>query len=671
VPAVVVAAGHRTRLSEPFGIALGPDGSIYVSEGGDAPEIRRVTPDGDVQPLAGGRRGFADGRGSSAAFDTPSHLALGHDGALYVADTGNHAVRRVTPEGDVSTIAGDGAPGSGDGAGARLNGPVGVAAGVGGSVLVADTYNDRIVRLDAPASAGSSSSPASGSWVVTTLAGSGAPGLVDGAGVAASFDTPTALTAFPDGSVIVADTGNDALRRIAPGGWVTTVPSIDVSGAASALWRPMGVAAGSQGRLYITDARARVVELVPDGGRRVLAGAHPGFANGRGTAALMREPSGIAVAEGGRVVVADTLNGLIRILDMPERLGSWPPTPPSLATGFDLAHFARVPLLWPIDPQEGPHEVAGTLGEPRGNAGGDGRERFHAGVDVRADQGARVLAVRDGVVSSVLPTGSTGTLNEYLIVGPLTYVHIRAGRDRAEAPVADWATVLADPGTGKPARVRVRRGTHIAAGDTIGSVNRFRHVHLNVGPPGEEANALLVGLPGMVDTVPPVIAPAGITLTDLEGRPLTQRVRRRLVVSGPVRIVVEAYDRMDDSPPRRRLGVYRLGYQVLSTDGTPTLEFVQPHIAITFDRLPPASDAPPSLYAPGSGIPFYGTRTTRYRYLVTSRVHEGTVVESPWVPRLAPGDYVLRVLAEDAAGNVAVSGRDLPITVEPLPAPAG
>ena len=130
---------------------------------------------------------------------------------------------------------------------------------------------------------------------------------------------------------------------------------------------------------------------------------------------------------------------------------------------------------------------------------------------------------------------------------------------------------------------------------------------------------------------------------------------------------------MDDSPPRRRLGVYRLGYQVLSTDGTPTLEFVQPHIAITFDRLPPAADAPPSLYAPGSGIPFYGTRTTRYRYLVTSRVHEGTVVESPWVPHLPPGDYVLRVLAEDAAGNVAGfrARITVAIAVEPLPAPCG
>ncbi len=475
--------------------------------------------------------------------------------------------------------------------------------------------------------------------MLTTLAGSGTPGLVDGAGIFASFDTPTGVAALPDGSVIVADTGNDALRRIAPDGSVTTVSSIDVSGAASALWRPMGVAAGSQGRLYVTDSRARVVEMVPDGGRRVLAGAHPGFANGRGTAAAMREPAGIAVASDGRVVVADTLNGLIRVLDMPERLGPWTPTPPALATGFDLARFARVPLVWPVEPQEGPHEVAGTLGEPRGNAGGDGRERFHAGVDVRADQGVPVRAVRDGVVSSVLAAGSVGTLNEYLIVGPLTYVHIRAGRDRAEAPVAEWATVLADPDTGKPARVRVRRGTHVAAGDVIGSVNRFRHVHLNVGPPGEEANALLVGLPGMVDTVPPVIAPAGITLTDLEGRPLTERVRRRLVVNGPVRIVVEAYDRMDDSPPRRRLGVYRLGYQVLSADGTPTLEFVQPHIAITFDRLPPAADAPPSLYAPGSGIPFYGTRTTRYRYLVTSRVdagHRGRVAmgASPGAGRL-------------------------------------
>ncbi len=128
-------------------MAIGPDGAIYVSEGGDAPTIRRVTPEGDLQPFAGRRRGFADGRGSAAAFDTPSHLALGADGTLYVADTGNHAIRRVTPEGEVSTLAGDGMPGDGEGPRARLNGPVGVAVTVDGRVVVADTYNDRIVVL--------------------------------------------------------------------------------------------------------------------------------------------------------------------------------------------------------------------------------------------------------------------------------------------------------------------------------------------------------------------------------------------------------------------------------------------------------------------------------------------------------------------------------------------
>ena len=445
--------------------------------------------------------------------------------------------------------------------------------------------------------------------------------------------------------------------------------SIDVSGAASALWRPMGVAAGSQGRLYVTDARARVVELVPDGGRRVLAGAHPGFANGRGTAASMREPSGIAVAEGGRVVVADTLNGLIRVLDMPERLGPWTPTPPSLATGFDLAHFARVPLVWPIDPQEGPHEVAGTLGEPRGNPGGDGRERFHAGVDVRADQGGPSGRFATALSPRCWPTGSIGTL-KVPDVGPLTYVHIRAGRDRAEAPVADWATVLADPDTGKPARVRVRRGTHVAAGDMIGSVNRFRHVHLNVGPPGEEANALLVGLPGMVDTVPPVIAPAGITLTDLDG---TSAHRARQEPSGRQRARPHrgrGVRRMDDSPPRRRSAstvsatrscrpMARRRWSSCSrtsrSRSTGCLLPPMPRLAVhARQRNPVLRNANDALSLPGDQPRGPG--------------HRGRVAMGA---QSAAGRLRLRVLAEDAAGNVAISGRDLPITVEPLPAPAG
>ena len=644
VPAVVTAGAGAT-FTEPFGIAADGD-AVYVA---DAHAIWRIAPDGHVRRVAGGHRGFADGTGDAAAFDTPSHIALAADGVLFIADSGNHAIRRMTPDGAVTTVAGDGQAGAGDGPGARLRGPVGVAVGPAGRLYAADTYNDRIVEFS--------------NGGIRTVAGGIGPGLVDAEGHAAAFDTPTGLAALDDGSLVVADAGNDALRRIAPSGGVTTIATIDRTGSATWLWRPIGVAPGSQGRLYVTDARARVTELVGDGSRRVLAGGHLGFTDGQGTAARFRDPSGIAITPSGRLLVADTGNGLVRVLDLPMRLQAWPPTPPGLRTGFDAPGFARVPLVWPLDPQDGPHEIAGTMGEARGNPGGDGRERFHAGVDVRADDGTLVRAVRDASVTSVLATGLTGTLSEYVTVGPLTYVHVRAGRDRSDEPLVPWAILIPDPSTGRLARVRVPRGTFVPAGSVVGTTNRFRHVHLNVGPAGEEANALDVGLPGVVDTVPPVIAPNGITLTDLEGRPVLERSNRRVVIRGPVRIVVDAYDRMNDSPPRRRLGLYRVGYQVVMPDGRPTPEFATPHVAITFDRLPPAPDAPPSLYARGSGIPFYGTRMTRFRYLVTTRVEDGHVVEAPWYPRLPPGDYLIRVLAEDAAGNTAVSGRDLPIRV--------
>jgi hypothetical protein len=658
IPTVVSIAGTRGELDQPFGVAVARDGAIFVAESGERSAIWCIEAGGERRLVAGGAPGFADGAGQSARFDTPSHISLAPDGALFVADTGNHAVRRVTPDGLVTTIAGDGTPGTGDGTAARFNGPVGIAVGADGKVFVADTYNDRIVRLS-PAAGGDSR------WSVTTVAGGAGPGLVDGAGVDARFDTPSGLVAVADGSVVVADTGNDALRRVSSEGDVTLLDAVDLTGAASVLWRPLGVAAGSRGRLFVTDSRTRVVEVIPDGVRRVIAGGRLGFADGIGTAVRFREPAGIATDVLGRLAVADLGNGLVRVLDLPERLGAVPPVPPLRIPGFDLAAFARVPLVWPVEPQDGPHEIAGTMGEPRGNPGGEGRERFHAGVDVRAEEGTPVRAVRGGRVSSVLPTGAVNTLSEYLTVGPLTYVHIRAGRGERDEPLAGWATVIPDELSGRPARVRVRRGTRIAAGEVIGTVNRFHHVHLNVGPAGEEHNALLVGLPGVVDTVPPIVVPRGVTVTDLNGVPLEERERGRLIVRGPVRIIVEAFDQMDDSPARRRLGLYRVGYQVLGSDGAPIPSFVRPHVAVEFDRLPSDEGAPPSLYAQGSGIPFYGSRVTRYRYLVTSRVDGDRVVEVPWEPSVPPGDYIIRALAADAAGNIAVRGTDLPITVRP------
>ena len=257
----------------------------------------------------------------------------------------------------------------------------------------------------------------------------------------------------------------------------------------------------------------------------MLAGAHAGFANGIGTAASMREPSGIAVADDGRVVVADTLNGLVRVLDLPERLGPGRHRRPCLRPASTSRSLRVCRCYGRLTLRKGRTKWPGRWASRAAIPEVTAASAFTPAWTCAPTRVVPVRAVRDGVVSSVLPTGSIGTLNEFLI-GRSDHVRPHPRGTRPSGPaLAAWATVLADPDTGKPARVRVRRGTHVASGDVIGSVNRFRHVHLNVGPPGEEANALRVGLPGLVDTVPPVIAPAGITLTDLAGRPLTERVR--------------------------------------------------------------------------------------------------------------------------------------------------
>ena len=324
----------------------------------------------------------------------------------------------------------------------------------------------------------------------------------------------------------MADTGNELIRRIAPDGLVTTVQSIDVTGSAEGIVRPIGIAVMAEGRLAVTDRRGRIVEMTPMGVIRTLAGSVSGYVDGDNATARFRAPTGLALRGDGALVVADAGNRMIRLLDVPAPAMAMRPAPPGLTGGFDLARFAALPLIWPLEPQGGPHEVAGTFGEARGNPGGTGHDRFHAGVDVHGEDGELVLAVRDGKVDQPIPTGGFGSLNEYLAIGPITYVHMRAGRDRLNRPLwPDDVAILFDD-TGQPVRTRVRRGWRVRAGQAIGTVNRFRHVHLTVGPLGEELNPLEFRLPGFVDTIPPTIAPRGIELTDLSGQPIKDRAAR-------------------------------------------------------------------------------------------------------------------------------------------------
>jgi sugar lactone lactonase YvrE len=182
-----------------------------------------------------------------------------------------------------------------------------------GAVYVADTYNDRIRRIGPDGR-------------VTTVAGSGVPGLFDGAASSAQFDTPAGIAVAPDGALLVADTGNGVVRRISGEGDVTTLLLEPLeAGHDVSLFRPVGIAAARDGAFYVTDRRGRIVHVLPDGRARVLAGSASGFADGLGATARLHNPSGVAVDGEGALVVADALNYLVRRIAPP---GLFPPDPP-------------------------------------------------------------------------------------------------------------------------------------------------------------------------------------------------------------------------------------------------------------------------------------------------------------------------------------------------------
>jgi sugar lactone lactonase YvrE len=642
----------RARFSDPYGIAVGADRTVFIADAGEAQRIRGISPEGVVFTLAGGDAGFADGVGSAARFDSPSGLAIDPNGALIVADTGNNAIRRVSRNGEVTTIAGDGTPGHRDGPAsqARFNGPIGIAVDAAGRILVADTYNDRIRVIAADGS-------------VSTLAGADTPGAADGRGADARFDTPCALAVDAAGNVHVADTGNGLVRVIDPTGHVrTSVPPPE------GLVRPAGIAVSPGGDAYVTDDRGRVAEITAAGTARILAGSSPGFREGAGSEARFRGPTGVAWAGPGRLIVSDSRNALVRAITAISELDLRLPPSPGINPHFDPERFGRFPLLWPVAPMEGPHEIAGTIGEARG---GEGSERFHAGIDVRVEQGTPVLAVRDGIVSSPIANDEFGSLNEWLRIGPIAYVHVRTararvGRDDLPFDVERFVPTYDD--LGKLVRIRVKRGARFRTGDVIATANQFNHVHLNVGWPGEEFNPLVFRLVQFEDSISPAIARGGVRLFDALGQPLNRRHRGRVLVSGHVQVVVDAWDQADGNRPSRRLGLYALGYEILHRDGSPIPGHEGVRDTITFDRLSDP-DGARLVYAPGSGIPFYGRRVTRFLYAVTNTFRDGIARPGYWdTSGLTPGDYIVRAWASDIRGNS--TNRDLPVTIvsaEPEP----
>ena len=279
-----------------YGIAADIAGNIYIADGGNNC-IRKITPDGMVKTLAGsGVIGKANGTGKAAQFYFPQGLAVDAAGNVYVADIFNNQIRKITPDGVVSTVAGTGNAGNADGPGntAQFNAPAGIAIDANGNLLVTDFNNGTIRKIT---TAGN----------VKTL-----PGI-------ARLSGPQGIAIDAAGNLYVAESGNHAIRKIAPGGALTTLAGAfgggfaDGPGSDARFFDPEGVTIDAAGNLYVCDlGNNRIRKITPAGMVSTVAGGGPGFANGTGPNARFYAPSDVTIDAAGNLYVMDVNNHVVR-----------------------------------------------------------------------------------------------------------------------------------------------------------------------------------------------------------------------------------------------------------------------------------------------------------------------------------------------------------------------
>ncbi|HWD92584.1 MAG TPA: NHL repeat-containing protein [Verrucomicrobiae bacterium] len=372
--------GNAARFWQPYGLAVDSSGNVYVADSGND-TIRKITPAGVVTTLAGlaGAQGSANGTSSAARFWQPYGVAVDSSGNVYVADQGNDTIRKITPAGVVTTLAGlAGAQGSADGTNstARFTAPAGVAVDGSGNVYVAD-YGNNEIREITPAG------------VVTTLAGkAGTHGHTDATGGAARFYNPSGIGVDSSDNVYVGDSNNDTIRKVAPGGVVTTLAGLALnSGSADGTNNvarfnfPLGLGVESSGNIYVADYYNDTIrKITPAGAVTTLAGLAVlyGSADGTNSAARFDSPAGVAADSLSNVYVADTLNQTIRKI-----------TPAGVVT-----------------------TLAGLPAVPGSADGTNSTARFYDPFDVAADSSGNVYVADNGnnTIRKITPAGVVTTL---------------------------------------------------------------------------------------------------------------------------------------------------------------------------------------------------------------------------------------------------------------------
>lgn len=634
---VVTVAGFD-KTSEPFGIAQ-LEGNIYVSDG-QTGKIFKINHGTEQTEFATGLK-------------TPSGIAFDKDGNLFVADSGTSIIRKIDPNGAISTFAGiENKRGFADGEAlaATFNAPVGIAIDNTGRTFVSDTYNDRIRIIE--------------NGVVRTLAG-GNRGYADGSGINARFDTPLGIAIWGE-RMIVADAGNRRLRVVEPNGDVWTLAGDgsyehrDGIPLLAGFARPTAVTVSTDGVIYVADGNAiRAIGRGAFAFVETVSGNRRGFRSGLLRSAQFNRPSGIAFNADAELLIADSDNGLIRKLafDTGEKSSENAPEPsPRQITAEEFRTLQ--PPRWPYDPGFAARDIAGTLGEIRGGLkDASSQAWFHNGLDVAGGYGETAQFVRDEKVLDPLSADNFNTLRELLRLPTLGYVHIRLGRDLDNRTFGDERFIFdIDTVKNELYGVRVPRGASFRAGEAIGTLNAMNHVHLVAGRSGSEMNALAaLTLPGASDGIKPTIEKVSLfdeSWNEIETNPANARIK----LTGKTRIVVRAFDRMDGNPERRRLGLYRLGYEITKI---PAEDYPPSAWTITFDNMPP-NEAVRFVYAKDSHSG--ATGETIFNYIVTNtldgeRYNEGFIDPAT----LVAGQYTIRVYAADFFGNTAT--KDISVDV--------
>jgi sugar lactone lactonase YvrE len=294
-------------LRSPRAVAVDGAGNVYIADT-ESQRVRRVAPNGSISVWAGsGVPGFSGDGGAAAVaqLQDPAGVAVDSAGNVYIADTGNHRIRRVTPSGVISTVAG----GTTD----QLNAPAGVAVDAAGTVFVADTGNNRVRRL-------------TGS-TLTTIAGTGGAGFSGDGGpaTAAALWQPRSVAVDAAGNVYIADRWNRRIRMVATNGIITTVAGVGTMGftgdggsaVAAQFGDPAGVGVDAAGTLYIADHSNQRIRRVAGGVISTLAGnGNPAYGGdgGAAVAAALYQPLGVCAGPGGAVYVADTSNFRVRMI---------------------------------------------------------------------------------------------------------------------------------------------------------------------------------------------------------------------------------------------------------------------------------------------------------------------------------------------------------------------